>query len=103
MDIYGHLWTFTDIYGHFQMFENYHKHTFVMATSVKVLTDRSIRLKGVLGTSHALKTVSTSQVELYLALGGFALRADRITLVMRSCCERFFPCNLGRIADNAEI
>ena len=60
------------------MFENYHKHTFVMATSVKVLTDRSIiRLKGVLGTSHALKTVSTSQVELYLALGGFALRADR--------------------------
>ena len=68
MDIYGHLRTFMDIFKCSKI-----------TTSVKVLTDtdRSIRLKGVLGTSHALKTVSTSQVELYLALGGFALRADR--------------------------
>ncbi len=45
----------------------------VIANNVNVLSDKSIKVRESFAMSHALSKGSTSQVKLYLALGGVAL------------------------------
>ncbi len=44
-----------------------------IANNVNVLSEKSIKVRESFATSHAVSKGSTSQVKMYLALGGVAL------------------------------